>query len=206
MKVLMLNGSPHAQGNTARALAEMERVFEKAGIEVENIQIGGKKITGCTGCGACSKTGACVIDDLVNEVLAPKLKGVDGMVVGTPVYYAGPNGDVLNALSRLFYSTHFDKTMKVGTSIAIARRGGQIATCDMLNKYFGISGMPVATSSYWNMVFGARPGEAEADEEGMQTMRDLANNMVFLMKSIALGKETFGLPVKEPKIATNMIR
>lgn len=204
MKVLLLNGSPKANGNTATALAEMVSVFEKHGIEAEVIQVGSQRIAGCIGCGGCAK-GQCVFDDLVNEV-SPKFEDADGLVVASPVYYASANGTLTSFLDRLFYSTGFDKRMKVGASVAVARRGGCSATFDQLNKYFTISGMPVASSNYWNSVHGRVPGEASQDAEGMQTMRVLAENMTFLMKSIALGKEAFGLPEKEEKIGTHFIR
>ena len=205
MKALMINGSPKENGNTARALSEMREVFEREGIEVEWVHVGQLAVRGCMGCGACYKLGKCVFDDAVNE-LAEKLRECDGMVVGSPVYYAAANGTLVSVLDRLFYSTRFDKRMKVGASVAVARRGGCSATFDQLNKYFTISGMPVASSQYWNSVHGGAPGEAVRDEEGMQTMRTLARNMAFLMKAIALGKERYGLPVREKGIATNFIR
>lgn len=205
MKVLMINGSPRVNGNTTVALGEMEKVFEKNGIEVETVQVGAMDIRGCLGCGFCFKNGRCAIDDIVNQ-LAPKLEECDGMVVGSPVYYAAANGTLVSLLDRLFYSTPFNKTMKVGASVAVARRGGCSATFDQLNKYFTISGMPVASSQYWNSVHGRKVGEAVGDEEGLQTMRTLAENMTFLMKSIALGKEAYGIPEKEPWKMTNFIR
>ena len=205
MKVLMLNGSPHAQGNTALALREMEKIFTECGIEVETVHIGNQAICGCIACGYCFKNGKCVVDDAVNEI-APKFAACDGLVVASPVYYASANSTLTALLDRLFYSTSFDKTMKVGAAIAVARRGGCSATFDQLNKYFTISGMPVASSQYWNSVHGGRPGEAEADAEGLQTMRTLARNMAFLMKSIALGKEKYGMPEKEKRQSTNFIR
>ena len=205
MKVLILNGSPKANGNTAAALAEMITVFHSEGIETELVQVGSREIRGCTGCGTCYRTGKCVFDDLVNE-LAVKLEACDGLVIGSPVYYASANGTLIALLDRLFYSTRFPKTMKVGAGIAVARRGGCSATFDQLNKYFTISGMPVASSQYWNSVHGAKPGQAEEDAEGMQTMRTLARNMSFLMKSIALGKEKYGLPEREKPQYTNFIR
>lgn len=205
MKVLLLNGSPKANGNTALALKEMEAVFAKEGIEVEIIHIGNKDIRGCIACTKCYQTGKCSIDDIVNEIAA-KFEECDGLVVGSPVYYASANATLVALLQRLFYSTHFDKTMKVGASVAIARRGGCSSTFDELNKFFTISGMPVASSQYWNSVHGAMPGQAAEDAEGLQTMRTLARNMTFLMKSIALGKEKFGLPEKERKQSTNFIR
>ena len=205
MKVLMINGSPKESGNTARALGEMRAVFEKEGIEVEWVHVGHLAVRGCTGCASCFKTGKCVIDDIVNE-LAAKLQECDGMVVGSPVYYAAPNGTLVSALDRLFYSAKFDKRMKVGASVVVARRGGCSSAFDQLNKYFTISGMPLASGQYWNSVHGAKPLECEQDAEGLQGMRTLANNMTFLMRSIALGKEAFGLPEKEKSQWTNFIR
>ena len=205
LKVLMLNGSPRPNGNTAVALREMETVFRKNGVEVETVVIGNRAIRGCVACGGCAKTGKCVFDDAVNE-LAPKFEVADGLVVASPVYYASANATLIACLDRLFYSTPFDKTMKVGASVVCARRGGCSATFDELNKYFTISGMPVASSQYWNSIHGRTPGEAEADGEGRQTMRTLARNMTFLMRSIALGKERFGLPEQEARIATHFIR
>lgn len=205
MKVLILNGSPKANGNTAVAIHEMEKVFQENGIEVETVHVGNKNIRGCVACTSCYKIGKCVFDDVVNEI-APKFEEADGLVVASPVYYASANATLIACLDRLFYSTHFDKTMKVGASVVCARRGGCSATFDELNKYFTISGMPVASSQYWNSIHGRMPGEAEMDEEGKQTMRTLARNMTFLMKSIALGKEQFGLPEKEERVATHFIR
>ena len=205
MKVLLLNGSPKANGNTALALKEMAAIFEKEGIEAEIIHVGNREIRGCIACGSCGKKGKCVFDDLVNDV-APKFAEADGLVVGSPVYYAGANATVMAFMQRLFYSSHFDKTMKVGTSVAVARRGGCSAAYDEMNKFFGISGMPIASSQYWNSVHGGAPGEAEEDKEGMQTMRTLARNMAFLMKAIALGKAQYGLPEKEKHAWTNFIR
>lgn len=204
IKVLMINGSPRAEGNTALALHEMERVFAEQGIQVETVQIGGQAIRGCVACNGCAKLGKCVYDDIVNE-LAVKFEKADGLVIASPVYYASANATLIACLDRLFYSSHFDKTMKVGASVVCARRGGCSATFDELNKYFTISGMPVASSQYWNSVHGRTPGEAEGDGEGRQTMRTLARNMAFLMKSIALGKEQFGLPEKEERISTNFM-
>lgn len=205
MKVLMINGSPRVEGNTCVALSEIEKVLIKNGIEVEKVQIGAKNIRGCMGCGYCSKNGKCAIDDVVNE-LAPKFEQCDGLVVASPVYYASANGTLVSLLDRLFYSTKFNKTMKVGASVAVARRGGCSATFDQLNKYFTIAGMPIASSQYWNSVHGRKVGEAAGDEEGLQTMRTLAENMTFLIKSIALGKEKYGIPEKEPQIMTNFIK
>ena len=201
----MINGSPHAKGNTYTALAEMEKVFSQEGIETEIVHVGNKDIRGCIACYSCSDKGRCVFDDLVNET-APKFEECDGLVVASPVYYASANATLIACLDRLFYSTHFDKRMKVGASVVAARRGGLSATFDELNKYFTICGMPVASSQYWNSIHGRAPGEAAQDREGLQTMRTLARNMAFLMKSIALGKEQFGLPEKEAPEQMNFIR
>ncbi|MDD6441392.1 MAG: flavodoxin family protein [bacterium] len=205
MKVLLLNGSPHAQGSTYTALHEMEKIFAENGIETELVHVGNKDIRGCVACRSCYETGKCVFDDIVNEI-AGKFEACDGLVVGSPVYYASANATLVALLDRLFYSSHFDKTMKVGASVVSARRGGLSATFDELNKYFTISGMPVASGQYWNSIHGNNAEQAEQDLEGLQTMRTLARNMSFLMKSIALGKETYGLPEKEAKVATNFIR
>lgn len=205
MKVLMINGSPRKEGNTYTALHEMEKIFEKEGIETEILHVGNKDIRGCVACLSCKKTGKCVFDDMVNEP-ASKFQASDGLVVASPVYYASANGTLISFLDRLFYSTGFDKTMKVGASVAAARRGGLSASYDQLNKYFGISGMPIASGQYWNGIHGAAPGEAGQDGEGLQIMRTLARNMAFLMKSIALGKEQLGLPEKEAFERTNFIR
>ena len=205
MKVLLVNGSPHEKGNTYIALHEMEKVFEKEGVETEILQVGNKAVRGCIACGSCMEKGKCVFDDIVNEA-APKFEACDGLVIGSPVYYASANATLIAFLDRLFYSTHFDKTMKVGASVVAARRGGLSATFDELNKYFTITGMPVASSQYWNSIHGRTMGEAAEDQEGLQTMRTLAGNMTFLMKSIALGKEQYGLPEKEAPLRTNFIR
>lgn len=205
MKVLLINGSPKANGNTAYALNQMAEVFSDQGIETEIIHVGNLAVRGCVACGSCFKTGKCAIDDIVNE-MAPKFEEADGMVIGSPVYYAAANSTLTAFLDRLFYSTRFDKRMKVGASVAVARRGGLSSTFDQLNKYFTISEMPVASSCYWNSIHGAVPGQAEQDAEGIRVMRTLAKNMVFLMKSIALGKEAYGLPEREPKAFTNFIR
>ena len=205
MKVLLINGSPKAKGNTAIALQEMEKVFLAEGIEVEIVQVGHKDVRGCIACGGCYETGKCVFDDIVNE-LAEKLKESDGLVVASPVYYASANATLTAVLDRLFYSANYPMTMKVGASVAVARRGGCSSTFDQLNKYFTICGMPIASSQYWNSVHGGAPGQALEDAEGLQTMRTLARNMVFLMKSIQLGKEAFGLPEREPGMWTNFIR
>ncbi len=195
-KVLLLNGSPHPKGCTATALEEMIRVFEEEGVETELIQVGGKDIRGCISCGNCGKTGKCVFDDLVNEV-AVKFEAADGLVVGSPVYYGSPNGTILSFMDRLFYSTSFSKHMKVGAAVVSCRRGGNTASFDVLNKYFTISGMPVASSTYWNQVHGFTAEDVKKDLEGLQTMRNLAGNMAFLIRAIADAKEKYGLPAVE---------
>lgn len=205
MKVLMINGSPHANGNTYIALHEMEKIFEENKIETEIINIGNKAVRGCIACRACMESGKCVFDDIVNET-APKFEACDGFVVGSPVYYASANATLIAFLDRLFYSTHFDKTMKVGAAVAAARRGGLTSTFDELNKYFAICGMPVASGQYWNGIHGNYDGDSAQDTEGLQQMRTLARNMTFLMKSIELGREAYGLPEKEPFQCTNFIR
>lgn len=205
MKVLLINGSPHTAGSTYTALHEMQKVFEKNGIETELMQIGNQAIRGCIACGSCGKNGKCVFDDAVNEAAA-RLEACDGMVVGSPVYYASANATLIAFMDRLFHSSGFDKTMKVGAAVVSARRGGLSATFDELNKYFTISGMPVASGQYWNSIHGNNAEEAVQDGEGLQIMRTLAENMSFLMKSIALGKEKYGLPEKEAAIGTNFIR
>lgn len=205
MKVLLFNGSPHINGCTFTALSEVANVLNKEGIETEIIHIGNKELRGCIGCYTCKTNGKCVFDDLVNEI-APKFQECDGVIIGSPVYYASANGTLISFLDRLFFSTHFDKRMKVGASVVSARRGGCSATFDELNKYFTINGMPVASSQYWNMVHGYTPDDVRKDEEGLQTMRTLGKNMAFLIKSIALGKEKFGLPEKEEPKRTNFVR
>lgn len=204
MKVLIINGSPRVQGNTTVAVKEMEKVFEENGVEVDTVQIGNQDVRGCIACGTCSTKGKCVFDDVVNE-LAPKFEEADGLVIASPVYYASANATLIACLDRLFYSTSFDKSMKVGASVVCARRGGCSATFDELNKYFTISNMPIASSQYWNSIHGREPGQAEMDEEGKQTMRVLARNMTFLMKSIALGKEKYGMPETEKHVWTHFI-
>ncbi|MBE7060236.1 MAG: flavodoxin family protein [Ruminococcaceae bacterium] len=205
MKVLIINGSPRKNGNNAVAISEMQKIFEKEGVKTTVVQVGNQAIRGCAACGGCFKKGKCVFDDAVNET-APLFEECDGLIVTSPVYYASANGTLISFLDRLFYSTHFDKTMKVGACFAVARRGGCSSTYDELNKYFTICGMPVASSSYWNSAHGREPGQAAEDAEGMQVARTLAENMTFLMKSIALGKEKYGLPEKEEKIYTHFIR
>lgn len=204
MKVLLINGSPRLNGNTSIALNELAKTLNEEGIETETIQIGTKDIRGCIACGTCYKNHKCIFNDIVNEV-APKFEEADGLVIASPVYYASANGTLISFLDRLFYSTNFDKTMKVGASIAVCRRGGASATFDELNKYFTIASMPVVSSQYWNSVHGRKVGEANKDLEGLQTMRTLGRNMAFLIKSIKLGKEKVGMPKKEPGVMTNFI-
>ncbi|MBO6041331.1 MAG: flavodoxin family protein [Oscillospiraceae bacterium] len=196
-KVLLLNGSPHAKGCTATALEEMIRVFEEEGIETELIQVGNQSIRGCIACGNCSRTGKCIFNDLVNET-AEKLKAADGLVVGSPVYYSSPNGSMISFLDRLFYSTgEISMNAKVGAAVVSCRRGGNTASFDVLNKYFSIRGMPIATSTYWNQVHGFSAEDVRKDLEGLQTMRNLARNMVFLIRAIADAKEKYGVPEME---------
>lgn len=204
MKVLIINGSPRVNGNTSIAIDEIVKVFKEEGVETDIFQIGNKAVRGCIACGSCAEKGKCVFDDEVNKI-APVFEEADGLIVATPVYYASANATLIACLDRLFYSTHFDKSMKVGASVIVARRGGCSATFDELNKYFTISGMPVASSQYWNSVHGREIGEAEKDLEGLRTMRVLARNMSFLMKSIALGKEKYGLPEEEERVWTHFI-
>lgn len=203
-KVLMLNGSPRENGNIAVGFREMQKIFDELGVEYECINLGKKDVRGCIACGTCGNTGKCVFNDIVNEI-STKFEEADGIVVGSPVYYGCANGTLVSALQRVFYSSHFDKRMKVGASVVCARRSGCTATFDELNKFFTIANMPVATSQYWNNIHGGAPGEADQDEEGKQTMRVLARNMVFLMRSIALGKEQIGLPDEEDHVWTNFI-
>ena len=205
MNVLIINGSPRSKGNTSIAVKEMVNIFEKEGIHAEVVQVGNKDVRGCIACRKCAETGKCVFNDIVND-LAPKFEKADGLVIASPVYYASANATLIATLDRLFFSTHFDKSMKVGASVVVARRGGCSSTFDELNKYFTISNMPIASSQYWNSIHGREAGEADLDEEGKQTMRTLALNMSFLMKCIALGKEKYGLPEKEKGIFTNFIR
>jgi len=195
-KVLILNGSPHKNGCTARALEEIIRVFSEEGVETELIQVGNKAIRGCIACNSCAGTGRCVFDDLVNEV-APKFEEADGLVVGSPVYYGSPNGNILSFMDRLFYSTHFSKHMKVGASVVSCRRGGNTASFDVLNKYFTISAMPVASSTYWNQVHGFSAEDVEKDKEGLQTMRNLARNMSFMIRAFRDAREKYGYPTPE---------
>lgn len=201
-KVLLLNGSPKANGCTATALNEVIKTLEKEGIETELIQVGKQNIRGCIACNSCGRTGKCVFDDLVNEV-APKFESADGLVVGSPVYYGSPNGTILSFMDRLFYSTPFSKQLKVGASVVSCRRGGNTASFDVLNKYFTISGMPVVSSTYWNQVHGFSAGDVKKDLEGLQTMRNLARNMAFLIRAIQAEKEKSGLPEEEHAFFTS---
>lgn len=208
MKALLVNGSPRPKGCTFTALSELAKTLEENGIETEIIQIGNKNIRGCIACRKCHSTGSgkCIFDDIVNEV-ASKFAEADAFVIGSPVYFASPAGGAVAFLDRLFFSTlNVDKTMKVGAAVVSCRRGGNIATFDMLNKYFTMTGMPVVSSQYWNMVYGGSPEEVLQDEEGLQTMRTLGRNMAFLMKSIQLGKQQMGLPEKEQQVFTNFHR
>lgn len=196
MKVLILNGSPKSNGCTAKALKEVENTLNNEGIETETILVGNKDIRGCISCGFCHENGKCVFNDLVNET-ATKFKEADGIIIGTPVYYAGANGNLISFLDRLFYSTTFDKTMKVGAGVISSRRAGSTSAFDEINKYFTICNMPIVSSSYWNEVHGFSAEDVEKDLEGLQTMRNLGRNMAFMIKSIKLGKEKFGLPQNE---------
>lgn len=203
MKVLLINGSPRAKGCTYTALSELKRTLESEGIETELIHVGNQDVRGCIACRKCRELGKCVFDDVVNEV-APKLAEADAFVIGAPVYYSSPAGGAISFMDRLFFSTfNVDKTMKVGAAVVTCRRGGNTASFDVLNKYFSISGMPIASSQYWNMVYGSSAEEVLKDAEGLQTMRTLGRNMAFMIKSIQLGKQQFGLPEKEPTTFTN---
>lgn len=206
MKVLMVNGSAKQKGNTNAALLEIGKTLEQEGIEYEIFQLGGAPIRDCIGCGKCSEKGCVFDDDRVNEFVA-KAKEADGFVFGTPVYYAHPSGRVLSFLDRVFYSGSSAFAFKPGAAVAVARRGGTSASFDVMNKYFGISRMPVAGSTYWNLVHGCVPGEAEQDGEGMQTMRNLARNLAWMLKCFEAGKNA-GVPLPETERTerTNFIR
>ena len=205
MKVLIIDGSPREEGNTCIAINEMTKAFDEEGIETETVKVGNKNIRGCMACNYCATHDGCVFNDVVNE-LAAKLEEADGLVIASPVYFASAAGTLVSCLDRLFYSAKCDTRMKVGAAVCVARRGGLSATFDELNKYFTISGMPVASSTYWNSIHGANKGEAAEDAEGLDTMRTLAKNMSFLIKSIALGKAEYGLPALENKVYTNFVR
>ena len=196
MKVLVINGSPRAKGCTARALEEVIRVLNAEGIETELMQIGSQNIRGCLSCGGCRGTRRCVIDDAVNEA-SDKLRECDGLLVGSPVYYASPNGTLLSFLDRLFHSAASEMYLKVGAAVVSCRRGGAASSFEVLNKYFTICGMPVASSTYWNSVHGFTPADVEKDLEGLQVMRNLGRSMAFLMRAIAAEKEKNGAPVME---------
>ena len=196
MKVLLINGSAHINGCIKRALSEIERTLNDENIETEIIDVGNKNIRGCIACNNCKKNHKCVFDDIVNEI-AIKFEKADGIVIGTPVYYAGSNGTIISLLDRLFYSTNFDKTMKVGAAITSSRRAGSTTAIDEIYKYYGICSMPIVTSTYWNEVHGFNSDDVEKDLEGLQTMRNLGKNMAFMIKSINLGKEKYGLPKNE---------
>lgn len=207
MKVLMILGSAHVNGCTARGMAEVEKVLNENGIETEWVKVGSRDVRGCIGCGFCRENFRCVFNDIVNET-ALKFAEADGVVVGTPVYYAGSNGQVHAFLDRLFYSTNgtIDKTMKVGAAVVSSRRAGSTGAFDDINKYFTISSMPVVSSTYWNEVHGSTAQDVEADLEGLQTMRNLGKNMAFLIKAIKGEKEKSGLPKQERDNFTNFIR
>lgn len=205
MKVLLINGSPHPQGCVARALQEVAQTLEEQGIATQTVNVGHKEIRGCISCYQCREKGCCVFNDLVNEV-APLFEEADGIVIGTPVYYAHANGGLLAFLDRLFFSTSFDKAMKVGAAVVSSRRAGSTSAFDDINKYFTISAMPIASSTYWNEVHGFAAEDVERDAEGLQTMRNLGRNMAFLVKSIAWGREQLGIPEQERKVSTHFIQ
>jgi len=205
MEVLLINGSPNANGCTFTALSEAAKTLNENGVDTEIVHVGNKDIRGCIACRKCKENGKCVFNDIVNEA-APRFAECDGIVVGSPVYYSSANGSVVSFMDRLFYSASCDKTMKVGAAVVSARRTGCSSTFDVLNKYFSISGMPIASSQYWNEVHGFSADDVRKDEEGLQTMRVLGRNMAFLIKSIALGRERYGLPEKETRVMTNFIR
>ena len=185
-----------------RPLASDLKTLHEEGIETETVLVGNKDVRGCIACRSCASTGKCVFDDIVNEI-APKFESADGIIIGTPIYYAGSNGTILSLLDRLFFSTHFDKSMKVGACVISSRRAGSTSAYDEVNKYFGICSMPIVTSTYWNEVHGSKAEDVEKDKEGLQTMRNLGRNMAFLMKSIQLGKEKYSLPKNEKGTFTN---
>ncbi|MBD5315326.1 MAG: flavodoxin family protein [Bacteroides sp.] len=204
MKVLIINGSPKLNGCTDRALREVEDTLNKQGVETERINVGNKDIRGCISCNFCREHGRCVFNDLVNETAA-KFAEADGMVVGSPVYYAGANGQLLAFLDRLFYSTSgvFDKTMKVGAAVVSSRRAGSTSAFDEINKYFTITSMPIVSSTYWNEVHGFTAADVEDDLEGLQTMRNLGRNMAFLLKAVQMAKQSEGIPEQERNYFTS---
>ena len=196
--ILLVNGSPHVKGCIGRAFDELERTLHENGISTTRINVGNKEIRGCIGCNYCKTHGKCVFDDAVNET-APLLAEADGMIVGTPVYYAGANGQLHAFLDRLFYSTfgNIDYNQKVGATVVSSRRAGSTSAFDSLNHYFSMNSMPVVSSTYWNEVHGFTAEDVESDLEGLQTMRNLARNTAFLVKAIRAQKEKEGLPQQE---------
>ena len=205
MKVLLINGSPREQGNTYTALNEVAKALNGEGVETEIISIGKKAVQGCIACGMCGRTGRCTFhDDLYFEVMRAIKDGIDGLIIGSPVYYGGPNGSLCALLDRVFYSLGSDLRYKPGASIVVCRRGGASAAFDRLNKYFTILNMPVVSSQYWNMAYGQTPGQAAQDEEGMQTMRTLGRNMAWMIKRLDVAHQ--GHPEIEPQVRTNFIR
>ena len=204
MKVLIINGSPHKNGCTSTALKEVEKVLNEEGIETQTLNIGNSDIRGCTACNYCKKNHKCVFEDIVNEA-AELFSKSDGILIGSPVYYSGMNGTLKSFLDRLFNSSYIKKTMKVGAVIASSRRAGSTNVIDEIYKYFGISNMPIVTSSYWNEVHGFVSEDVLQDKEGMQTMRNLGRNMAFLIKSINLGKDKIGLPKNESGTFTSFM-
>ena len=206
MKVLLVNGSPRAKGCTYTALSDVARILEQEGIETEIFQLGAKPVQDCTACMKCRELGKCVFDDVANELIE-KAKGADGFVFGSPVYYAHPSGRVQSVLDRAFYAGSYAFAGKPGASVVSARRGGTAASFDVINKYFGITGMPVVSSTYWNMVYGKTPDEVRQDEEGMQTMRNLARNMAYMLKCFEAGRKAgIEAPAMERTHQTNFIR
>ncbi len=204
-KVLLINGSPHPQGCTFVALDEVRKTLEQEGIETKLLHVGHRAVRGCVACGFCNANGRCVFDDdPVNEA-ARLFEEADGLIVGSPVYYGSPNGTMLAFLDRLFYSTSFSKHMKIGAGVVSCRRGGNTASFDVLNKYFTISGMPLASSTYWNQIHGCTPEQARKDLEGLRTMRNLGRNMAFLIRAVAAQKEKEGLPLEEHKEFTSFM-
>lgn len=204
MKVLMINGSPHAKGNTYVALREVAGELEKNGIDSEIISIGAKAVQGCIACGKCAELGRCVFNDTLYDKVRTALQTADAIVIGSPVYYAGPNGSLCALLDRLFYSASDLMQYKPAAAVAVCRRSGGSATLDRLNKYFTITNMPVVSSQYWNIVHGRTPGEACQDAEGLQTMRTLGRNMAWMLKNMEDGKHPE--PTPEPRVMTNLIR
>ena len=206
MKVLIINGSPRLNGNSQVLISNMVKVFNEYNVDVDVVEIGNKDVRGCIACGYCHENNGCVFNDIVNET-APKLKNADGLVLVSPVYFGSPNGNIVSFLDRLFYSRNYDLRMKVGAAFVIARRAGTTASFDMLNKYFTISGMPVASGDYWNNAFGREKGEIEKDEEGLRNARVVAKRMVFLMNAIKDAKEKYpNMLEDEKRVATHFIK